>query len=176
MNRISSQYKSGFTLIELLVVIAIIAIVSTLAVVNLNQARAKARDARRLSDIGQLKKALEIYYYTNGEYPNADECHHLPAICLCTSITATPITAWIPDLTDQIDQPLPVDPINTTDPDTSKTYAYIYTRLDSTPVPPYEEYYYIVYRLETEDQRNDCNGRGYPGWSCTGGGNMPPPL
>ena len=52
--------KKGFTLIELLVVIAIIGLLSSLAMVNLNSARAKARDARRLSDIKQLSTILEI--------------------------------------------------------------------------------------------------------------------
>lgn len=37
--------KKGFTLVELLVVIAIIGILSTVAVVNLNSARTKAKEA-----------------------------------------------------------------------------------------------------------------------------------
>jgi len=63
--------KKGFTLIELLVVIAIIGLLSTLAVVALNNARAKARDARRLSDIKQIQTALELYYSEIGQYPAA---------------------------------------------------------------------------------------------------------
>ena len=61
--------KKGFTLIELLVVIAIIALLSTLSVVALNSARVKSRDARRLSDIKQIRTALEMYFDQNMAYP-----------------------------------------------------------------------------------------------------------
>jgi len=62
--------KKGFTLVELLVVIAIIALLSTLSVVALNSARAKARDARRLSDIKQIRTALDMYLDSNMKYPD----------------------------------------------------------------------------------------------------------
>ncbi|HNW55668.1 MAG TPA: prepilin-type N-terminal cleavage/methylation domain-containing protein [bacterium] len=65
--------KKGFTLIELLVVIAIIAMLSSLSVIALNSARAKSRDARRLSDIKQIKTALEMYYDQNLRYPSAPD-------------------------------------------------------------------------------------------------------
>ena len=61
--------RKGFTLIELLVVIAIIALLSTLSVVALNNARVKSRDARRLSDIKQIRTALEMYFDQNNSYP-----------------------------------------------------------------------------------------------------------
>jgi len=61
--------QKGFTLIELLVVIAIIGLLSTLAVVALNNARLKARDAKRASDIKQIQTALELYYNDANAYP-----------------------------------------------------------------------------------------------------------
>ncbi len=61
--------KQGFTLIELLVVIAIIGLLSTLSIVALNSARARSRDARRVSDIKQIQTALEMYYNEVGSYP-----------------------------------------------------------------------------------------------------------
>jgi prepilin-type N-terminal cleavage/methylation domain-containing protein len=62
--------NKGFTLIELLVVIAIIGLLSTLAVVALNNARAKSRDAKRVSDIKQIQTALELYYQDANGYPS----------------------------------------------------------------------------------------------------------
>lgn len=62
--------KKAFTLIELLVVVAIIGILSTLAVVALQSSRADSRDARRLADVRQIQKALEMYFLENGSYPS----------------------------------------------------------------------------------------------------------
>ena len=61
--------KKAFTLIELLVVIAIIGLLSTLSIIALNSARAKARDAKRISDVKQMQVALEMYYNDMGDYP-----------------------------------------------------------------------------------------------------------
>ncbi|MAQ77189.1 hypothetical protein CL684_01550 [Candidatus Campbellbacteria bacterium] len=61
--------KKGFTLIELLVVIAIIGVLSSTILGSLSDARAQARDARRLSDIRSIQTALEVYYTNNGTYP-----------------------------------------------------------------------------------------------------------
>lgn len=60
--------RAGFTLIELLVVISIIGFLATLAMVNLNSSRAKARDTRRKSDLKQIYTAMELYYENNGTY------------------------------------------------------------------------------------------------------------
>ncbi len=66
----SSKHKQkAFTLIELLVVIGVISLLSLLVVTNLKQARAKARDAKRLADINTLIKAIKIYYIDHGAYP-----------------------------------------------------------------------------------------------------------
>ncbi|MBI3956439.1 MAG: type II secretion system protein, partial [Candidatus Kerfeldbacteria bacterium] len=41
---------------------AIIGLLSTIAFISLNRARAKARDAKRISDVRQMQSALELYY------------------------------------------------------------------------------------------------------------------
>ena len=69
--RVPQRGRKGFTLIELLVVIAIIGILSTLAVVALNSARQRSRDAKRVSDIRQIQTSLELGYAEIGGYPAA---------------------------------------------------------------------------------------------------------
>jgi len=49
----------GFTLIELLVVIAIIGVLASVILVSLSSAKKKAGDTRVISDINQLRVALE---------------------------------------------------------------------------------------------------------------------
>ncbi len=61
--------QKGFTLIELLVVIAIIGILSSVVLVSLQSSRAKARDAKRIADIGSIQQALALYYDSNNQYP-----------------------------------------------------------------------------------------------------------
>lgn len=63
--------QRGFTLVELLVVIAIIGLLSTIGVVSLNSARAKARDAKRLSDVRQMSSILELFFNGKQSYPQS---------------------------------------------------------------------------------------------------------
>src|SRR3989344_41049 len=64
------KYK-GFTLIELLVVVAIIGLLLSGIMVALGNARLKARDARRLSDMQQIKSGMDIYYSLGSGYVDA---------------------------------------------------------------------------------------------------------
>src|SRR4051812_37000588 len=62
------KYTKGFTLIELLVVIAIIGILASVVLVSLNTARIKAKDARAVADVQQMRTWLETQYNGSG-YP-----------------------------------------------------------------------------------------------------------
>ncbi|MFA5889310.1 MAG: type II secretion system protein [Candidatus Paceibacterota bacterium] len=62
---------SGFTLIELLVVIAIIAILSSVVIAGLTNARIKSRDTTRKQHIDQLVKATGLYFNQVGDVPGA---------------------------------------------------------------------------------------------------------
>jgi prepilin-type N-terminal cleavage/methylation domain-containing protein len=87
---ISPTKHKGFTLIELLVVIAIIGVLATVVLSSLNTARARARDAKRLSEMKSLETALELYYLDNGRYPPLGSSHtengNLGATSLQTAI------------------------------------------------------------------------------------------
>ena len=68
MKKIVKQ-KTGFTLIEMLVVISVIAIVLAISLPNFIGARERARDAKRKVELGELKKALRLYYNDYQQYP-----------------------------------------------------------------------------------------------------------
>ena len=89
--------KKGFTLIELLVVIAIIGILAAIIAVSLGSARAKGRDAKRISDIRSIQLALEEYYNDNSSYP--------------TGIYSNQLSTYLPNV--------PLDP-----KDNTTQYAY----------------------------------------------------
>jgi prepilin-type N-terminal cleavage/methylation domain-containing protein len=63
--------RGGFTLVELMLVIAIIGILATVGIFMLNIARAKSRDAKRVSDIQIIRAALESYWLDQAAYPSA---------------------------------------------------------------------------------------------------------
>jgi prepilin-type N-terminal cleavage/methylation domain-containing protein len=62
--------KKGFTLIELLITVAIIGILASVILVALSNARAKARDAKRIAEIEMIDKAFEAYAANHGHYPD----------------------------------------------------------------------------------------------------------
>ena len=101
----------GFTLVELLVVIAIIGILSSVVFASLNAARAKARDAKRISDLKQIQIALELYF--DSQSPNAYPTNNAWWGNCSTfgSHGTTGANGWIPNLGgSQFLSVLPLDP------------------------------------------------------------------
>jgi general secretion pathway protein G len=117
-----NKYNRGFTLIELLVVISIISILSSVVLASINTARVNARDAKRISDLRQIRIALELYRNTNGDYPVAGPwILSSDANWDTTSALQTALAPYLPKL--------PKDPINNTGTpwvDGGYTYAYGY--------------------------------------------------
>lgn len=67
MSKLNKQ--KGFSVVELLVVILIIIILAAISILALNSQRSKARDAKRESDVRQIRTALEFYFSDEDEYP-----------------------------------------------------------------------------------------------------------
>lgn len=63
--------KLGFTLVEMLVVLAIIGILAVIGLTELRGAKESARDAARMSDVAQLRLALNLYFDDREQYPAA---------------------------------------------------------------------------------------------------------
>lgn len=78
-------------MVELLVVIAIIGILATLLLLQLGVARSKARDAKRIADVNQVRTALELYFDDNGQYPALATYSSLATILVPKYLTQWPV-------------------------------------------------------------------------------------
>ena len=65
----SKHKKSGFTLVEILITVAVIAIIAAVIGVSLSIVKKNSNDSRRVGDIKEISKALELYYDKYAYYP-----------------------------------------------------------------------------------------------------------
>jgi len=95
LSRKSLRDFRGFTLVELLVVIAIIGILSTILLLQLGTARAKARDTKRISDLAALRSAVELFYdsQATSAYPTALTTANIGKY-LQTAVVPTPTSPY----------------------------------------------------------------------------------
>jgi len=163
--------KRGFTLLELLVVIAIIGVLASVILASLNDARAKARDSRRIADLHEIQTALALYHVQYGRYPViAKWATSEPTSYDSGSKWAAFQTALLPYLTE-----LPVDPSpqGTSGPWTNDNLHYAYSSTNG-------QVYDLVAQLEmntslmceTKDWKYHQGESGHPpedSW-CSGGG------
>ena len=153
--------NKGFTLIELLVVVAIISLLSSVVMASLNSARAKARDARRLSDMHQMQIALEFYYNSFGRYPDSDS-----AGCGGWDSSGTPVGA--PSFTTPLvsNKFLPMDLLDPTINDTCGNYAYYRYPAGYASCDASHGAFYVLGVRDMETSGNPYKSS--PGWSCLG--------
>jgi prepilin-type N-terminal cleavage/methylation domain-containing protein len=64
------KQNKGFTIVELLIVIVVIGILALLVITTYAGIQAKARNAKRQTDLKSLQTKLEAFYNDNGYYPN----------------------------------------------------------------------------------------------------------
>jgi len=99
--------QKGFTLMEILVAISIIAILTAAGIVSFSGINQRSRDARRKSDIEQVRSALEMYRTTNGYYPDVSASLTFVAL---SELEDTLVPTYLPEI--------PVEPKDPT------TYSY----------------------------------------------------
>lgn len=170
--------QKGFTLIELLVVISVIGLIASIALVSLNTARAKARDARRKADFRQLQTALELFFNKNSRYPGeAGWCDSSKGVtdpnCVGFNGNFWPGSGFIELEGEAFVAKLPVDPRN------DSTYFYYYEPVSgqtqfSVTCPPEACAYIISTTLESETGNPGCHIN-YPSHNyCVAGGGAQP--
>lgn len=60
--------QTGFTIVELLIVIVVIGILAAISAGAYNGMQARARDSIRMSDLANIKKAINVYHIDNGTW------------------------------------------------------------------------------------------------------------
>jgi len=160
--------RQGFTLIELLVVIFIISLLATLVIVSLQNAQSKARDSKRLADINQFQKALDLYYDQNDTYIVSGNCASTsPNSGWCNSVQSLSGNHWLRNGATTLDGFMIIDPLDPKPtvtahwtPSGGGTYFY-YSASYGGP----GQWYMIVFGLEqtnheiqTKDGVTACNG------------------
>ena len=62
--------QKGFTLIEILIVVAIIGILATITIPMYQDYVTRAKNSAAMSDLKNVKTAMEAYFSDNQTYPN----------------------------------------------------------------------------------------------------------
>jgi general secretion pathway protein G len=152
--------KNGFTLIEILVAASIIAVLSAIGVSSYTSINMRSRNAKRKSDLEQVRSALEMYRTSEGSYPGtADKAFNTLSTDL-TVLTTAP-TDYLPAL--------PSDPKSTSTPPSN----YYYAPLDPVTVVGVTHFYgyCICANLESMAGTSSTCGAGVtiPAASCNYG-------
>ena len=152
-----------FTLIELSVVVVVILILSTFLIINLNGAKAKTRDQKRISDAGLIASALDQYSMTNARLyppfgplnPATKSTDPLSPTDSANSykyesiVAASEIVKSLTGSSNSYLDSTPLDPLSST----SSDYSYVYIRSQDG-----KHAAVIVNKMETSSQGGSmCN-------------------
>ena len=99
--------KKGFTLLEILMVMGIVGILIAVSASAFLSARLTARDARRKTDLQQIRGALQTYMADTNFYPSSQSTPTL------SSGNASTLSTFLVSGTNQYMAEIPSDPIST---------------------------------------------------------------
>lgn len=113
----------GFTIVELLIVIVVIGILALIVITTYSGIQAKARNAKRQTDLKSIQTQLEAFFSQNGYYPSLADMNS---------------STWLSTNMKSLDTNALIDPSNTSNSSqlastpTAKQYSYQPTQSDGT--------------------------------------------
>lgn len=145
--------NKGFTLVELLIVIIIVAVVSSIAVPKIYEGQTRAKEAKLIGDLNNVRKAVEQFELDTGYVPDSTAA---------LTGTTMPASAWLVD-PDRMAYTNVVNPPGT---------GYRGPYLETTPICPFFGAQYQIklvrtvggpYRVQvvTRSTRLSLSGRAY---------------
>ncbi len=144
--------NKGFTLLEILIVIAIMSLLFMAIVIRIGGAKAKSRDAQRVTDMNNIATALALYNNEHHQHPIYDGTNGYP-----NGITITGSDLFSNDLmTAGLINQVPIDPLNqdaAADCNPRGGHYYYYYSDGST--------YILEYCLETRNIAGKLPGYNY---------------
>jgi len=144
--------NEGFTLIEILVAATIIAILSVIGVVSYTRINMRSRDAKRISDLEQVRSALEMYRTDKTYYPDTGTGFNQLSV-----LDSELVPTYAPSM--------PTDPKST-----SQTLVpYYYSPLVPMGIPTRYYGYCICAKLENNSGSGTCTVVTLPSDGCNYG-------
>jgi general secretion pathway protein G len=140
--------KKGFTLIEILVAATIIAVLSVVGVASYTSINKRSRDAKRKSDLEQVRSALEMYRTDKGFYPDTGS-----DFTSLEDLESALVPTYMPSI--------PTDPKSTT----TTPIPYYYSPLGTAPYYSY----CMCANMENESGSGTCTGVTLPSEGCNYG-------
>lgn len=111
--RLIKNNQTGFSLVELLVTSTIVALLAAAGLVSYTTANRNARNAKRKSDLEQVRATLELYRTEEGCYPGSSGCS-LSSISMTSMLQELQSESYMSDIS------------NIKDPRDAAGYAYTY--------------------------------------------------
>ncbi|MBL8158841.1 prepilin-type N-terminal cleavage/methylation domain-containing protein [Candidatus Saccharibacteria bacterium] len=149
---------SGFTIVELLIVIVVIGILAAIVLNSFSNSQKQARDAKRMTDLTAIVKAVRSYGASTGAFPAVTANPGIDG----WEVSTDPAGSFIESLvTARLFNEVPVDPTN------NSQYTYRYYRYAGGSYNCNGGQSYFVVAIEHTEQYGNAKHPKSPGWACS---------